>query len=159
MSKSKHIAKAQKKQGRLANIELINNPVEFRILDDSELPEVGSMVVADQVFAIGDKVDVVGLSKGKGFAGTIKRYNFAQQDNTHGNSRSHRVAGTTGQNQLPGRVFPGKKMPGHMGHERVCIKNLTIVKILPEDQVILVKGSVPGCVSAQLTVRKKPSRS
>ena len=129
--------------------------------DDSAL-EAGASINVEQVFAEGERVDIVGTSKGKGFAGTIKRFNFAQQDNTHGNSRSHRVAGTTGQNQLPGRVFPGKKMPGHMGAVTVCKQNLPIMRIIPEDRLVLVRGSIPGHINTRVVIRKSkrvPARS
>ena len=117
---------------------------EFR-LEPSELEayQLGSEIKVD-AFKDVKKVDVTGQSKGKGTAGTIKRYHFLHQDYTHVNSRSHRVPGSTGQNQTPGRVFKGKKMAGHMGAVRVTVQNLEIVKIDAENDVILVKGSVPG---------------
>ncbi|CAL4323521.1 50S ribosomal protein L3 [Buchnera aphidicola] len=90
------------------------------------------------------KVDVTGISKGKGFAGTIKRWNFSSQDATHGNSLSHRAPGSIGQNQTPGRVFKGKKMAGHMGNEKVTIQSLKLIKIDYENNVFLIKGSIPG---------------
>ena len=117
---------------------------EFR-LEPSEVEayQVGSEIKVD-AFQDVKKVDVTGESKGKGTAGTIKRYNFLHQDYTHGNSRSHRVPGSTGQNQTPGRVFKGKKMAGHMGNVRVTVQNLTIVRTDADKNLILVKGSVPG---------------
>ena len=99
------------------------------------------------------KVDVTGRSKGKGTAGTIKRYNFLHQDFTHGNSRSHRVPGSTGQNQTPGRVFKGKKMVGHMGDERVTVLDLELVRIDSARNLLLVKGAVPGANNGDLIVR------
>ncbi len=99
------------------------------------------------------KVDVAGQSKGKGFAGTVKRYNFRTQDATHGNSRSHRVPGSIGQNQTPGRVFPGKKMSGHMGDERVSALGLKLMRVDAERGLLLVKGAVPGATGGDVIVR------
>jgi len=96
---------------------------------------------------------VTGMSKGKGFAGTIKRHNFAGQDATHGNSISHRVAGSTGQCQTPGRVFKGKKMAGHMGAEQVSTRNLTIVRVDADRDLLLVKGAIPGARGGRVIVR------
>ena len=104
-------------------------------------------------FAKGQRVDVAGVSKGKGFAGAIKRWNFRSQDATHGNSISHRAPGSIGQCQTPGRVFKGKKMAGHLGNERVTVQNLTVVDVLPDDHVLLVKGAVPGAPGADVCVR------
>lgn len=98
-------------------------------------------------------VDVTGVSKGKGFAGVIKRHNFSMQDATHGNSRSHRAAGSTGQNQSPGRVFKGKRMAGHMGDERVTTQNLQLVRIDVERNLLLIKGAVPGAPGGVVLVR------
>ncbi len=91
-----------------------------------------------------NKIDITGYSKGKGFAGTIKRWNFKSQDSSHGNSLSHRVPGSIGQNQTPGRVFKGKKMSGHLGNERVTVQNLKIIDLNFKKKILLVKGSVPG---------------
>ena len=99
------------------------------------------------------KVDVTGQSKGKGTAGTIKRHNFHAQDFTHGNSRSHRVPGSIGQNQTPGHVFKGKKMVGRMGNERVTILSLDLVRIDEERNLLLVKGAVPGANNGDVIVR------
>ena len=115
---------------------------EFRVEDTSNF-EVGQKFEATH-FEEGAFVNVRSRSKGKGFAGTIKRHNFKGKDATHGNSISHRTPGSTGQCQFPGRVFKGKKMAGHMGDEMVTRKNLQIVKIDAEKKLILVKGSVPG---------------
>ena len=118
------------------------NIKEFRVEDTANL-EVGQKFEATH-FEEGAFVNVRSRSKGKGFAGTIKRHNFKGKDATHGNSISHRTPGSTGQCQFPGRVFKGKKMAGHMGDEMVTRKNLQIVKIDAEKKLILVKGSVPG---------------
>jgi large subunit ribosomal protein L3 len=127
---------------------------EFRV-DDGALPEeikVGGELKVDQ-FAPGQKVDVVGISKGKGFQGTVKRWNFTMGDATHGNSLSHRAPGSIGQRQSPGRVFPGKKMSGHMGHERVTAQNLEVVRVDAERNLLLVRGAVPGPAGADVVVR------
>jgi len=104
-------------------------------------------------FETGQKVDVTGTSIGKGFAGGVKRHNFAMQDATHGNSVSHRAPGSIGQNQTPGRVFKGKKMAGHMGDVRVTTQNLEVVKVDAERNLLLIKGAVPGAKNGQVTVR------
>ena len=130
---------------------------EFR-LDESEGDglELGAELKVDQ-FEEGQKVQVTGISKGKGFAGTIKRHNFRGQDNSHGNSISHRVPGSTGQCQTPGRVFKGKKMCGHMGSEQVSTKNLTVVKVDTDRDLILIKGAVPGSKGGRVIVRPTAS--
>lgn len=126
---------------------------EFR-LDNAEEVDLalGAELKAD-LFAEGQSVQVAGISKGKGFAGTIKRHNFRGQDATHGNSISHRVAGSTGMCQTPGRVFKGKKMSGHMGNVQVSTKNLTIVKVDSERDLLLIKGAVPGAKGGRVIVR------
>jgi len=117
---------------------------EFRLDDgEGEDLEVGGQVHVD-IFEQGQKVDVTGTSKGKGFQGVIKRYNFHMQDATHGNSLSHRAPGSIGQCQTPGRVFKGKKMSGHMGDARVTTQNLEVVRIDAERNMLLIKGAVPG---------------
>ncbi len=126
---------------------------EFR-LEPSELEAypVGAEIKVD-AFKDVKKVDVTGQSKGKGTAGTIKRHNFHAQDFTHGNSRSHRVPGSIGQNQTPGHVFKGKKMVGRMGNERVTILSLDLVRIDEERNLLLVKGAVPGANNGDVIVR------
>ena len=119
--------------------------------DDGEF-ETGAELKVD-LFEAGQRVDVTGISKGKGFAGTVKRHNFRMQDATHGNSVSHRVPGSIGQNQTPGRVFKGKKMAGHMGDERVTLQNLEVVKVDAERNLLLVKGAVPGAKGGHVRVR------
>ena len=128
---------------------------EFRI-DETQLEEFapGNEITVER-FEAGQYVDVAGTSIGKGYAGTIKRHNFRGQDATHGNSISHRVPGSIGQNQTPGRVFKGKKMSGHMGAERVTTQNLEIVSVDSERNLLLVKGAVPGHKDGRLYV--KPS--
>ncbi len=99
------------------------------------------------------KVDVVGYSKGKGFSGTIKRWNFKSQDSTHGNSLSHRVPGSIGQNQSPGKVFKGKKMAGHLGNDKITVKNLKVIKLYIKKKILLVKGSIPGANNGNVIIR------
>lgn len=126
---------------------------EFRLEDNEggEL-EVGSEIKVDQ-FEAGQKVDVSGTTIGKGFAGTVKRHNFATQDATHGNSLSHRAPGSIGQNQTPGRVFKGKKMSGHMGNTKRSIQNLEVVRVDADRNLILIKGAVPGAAGGDVIVK------
>ena len=105
------------------------------------------------MFEAGEKVDVTGTSKGKGFAGAVKRHNFRMQDATHGNSLAHRAPGSIGQCQTPGRVFKGKKMAGQMGDERVTTQNLEIVRVDEERNLLLIKGAVPGAAGGAVMVR------
>ena len=126
---------------------------ELRLIDEEGADlEAGAELKVDQ-FETGQKVDVTGTSIGKGFAGAVKRHNFAMQDATHGNSLSHRAPGSIGQCQTPGRVFKGKKMAGHMGDARVTTQNLEVVKIDTERNLLLIKGAVPGAKNGQVTVR------
>ncbi len=140
-----HFAKAGSLAGR--------GTWEFR-LDGSETTELvaGATLGVDQ-FEAGQKVDVTGISKGKGFAGTIKRWNFAGQDATHGNSVSHRVPGSIGQNQSPGRVFKGKKMSGQMGNRRVTEQNLVVARVDTERNLLLIRGAVPGAAGTDVYIR------
>lgn len=115
--------------------------------------KVGGEIAIGDVFKEGQMVDVAGITKGKGFAGTIKRHHFTMGDATHGNSLSHRSPGSIGQRQTPGRVFKGKRMAGHMGNERQSIINLQIVKVDAERNLIAVKGSVPGANGGDVIVR------
>jgi large subunit ribosomal protein L3 len=105
------------------------------------------------IFQSGQLVDVAGTTKGKGFAGVVKRHHFATQDSTHGNSVSHRVPGSIGQNQTPGRVFKGKRMAGHMGNVRRTAENLEVVRVDADRNLILVKGAVPGAANGRVFVR------
>ena len=133
-----------------AGVEAGRGLWEFRI--EGEEFTLGQEINVD-VFADVKKVDVTGTSKGKGFAGTVKRWNFRTQDATHGNSLSHRVPGSIGQNQTPGRVFKGKKMAGHMGAERVTVQSLEVVRVDDERKLLLVKGAVPGATGSDLIVK------
>ncbi|UQB42010.1 50S ribosomal protein L3 [Thiomicrospira microaerophila] len=127
---------------------------EFRV-DGEELSaySVGTEVTVDK-FSDVSVVDVIGTTKGKGFQGGVKRHNFRTQDATHGNSLSHRVLGSIGQNQTPGRVFKGKKMAGHMGAVRQTTLNLELVRVDVENGLLLVKGAVPGAKGSTVIVRK-----
>jgi len=129
----------------------------FRVLREFRTDDLGEVepgaVLGIDVFAIGDKVNISGISKGRGFQGTIKRHGFSRGPETHG-SRNHRKPGSIGNSAWPGRVFKGKKLPGHMGTNRETVKNLTIVDIKHEDNLLLVKGAVPGFKTGILEVRK-----
>ena len=125
---------------------------EFRLAEAEEAPAVGSELTVER-FAVGQKVDVAGKSKGKGFQGVIKRWNFSMQDATHGNSLSHRAPGSIGQCQTPGRVFKGKKMSGHMGAESVTTQGLEVVRVDVERNLLLIKGAVPGAPGGDVIVR------
>ena len=125
---------------------------EFRLDASDEAPAVGSELTVGR-FEAGQKVDVAGKSKGKGFQGVIKRWNFSMQDATHGNSLSHRAPGSIGQCQTPGRVFKGKKMSGHMGAENVTTQGLEIVRVDVERNLLLIKGAVPGAPGGDVIVR------
>jgi large subunit ribosomal protein L3 len=141
-----HYAKAKVEAGR--------GLWEFRV-DAKDLGkyQVGGELKADEVFKTGQIVDVAGVTKGKGFQGTIKRWNFTMGDATHGNSLSHRSPGSIGQRQTPGRVFPGKKMAGHMGATRQSMMNLEVVKIDSEKHLIAIRGSVPGAPGGNVIIR------
>jgi len=143
-SQAGHFAKAGVEAGR--------SSWELRLDGDQEELEVGGSITVDQ-FEVGQKIDVTGTSKGKGYAGVIKRWNFKMQDATHGNSISHRAPGSIGQCQTPGRVFKGKKMAGHMGDERVTTQNLEIVRVDAERNLLLIKGAVPGAPGGDVIVR------
>jgi len=140
-----HFAKAKTGPGR--------GLWEFR-LDSADVGkfDVGAELKAD-VFTEGQIVDVAGVTRGKGFQGTIKRWNFTMGDATHGNSLSHRSPGSIGQRQTPGRVFKGKKMAGHMGHVNETIQNLRVVRVDVERNLLLVRGAIPGAPGGDVVVR------
>ena len=141
-----HYAKAKVEAGR--------GLWEFRVeAGDLGKFAVGGELKADELFTIGQKVDVAGVTKGKGFQGTIKRYHFTMGDATHGNSLSHRSPGSIGQRQTPGRVFPGKKMAGQMGNVNRSSINLEVVKIDTERHLIAIKGAVPGAPGGNVIIR------
>ncbi|WP_438971764.1 50S ribosomal protein L3 [Methylophaga sp.] len=138
-----HFAKAQAAAGRKV--------AEFRVEELNEL-ELGAELKVD-LFENGQQIDVSGITKGKGFAGVVKRYGFRGGDATHGNSLSHRAPGSIGQCQTPGRVFKGKKMAGHMGDKKRTLQNLSIVKVDAERNLLLIKGSVPGATGSDVIIR------
>jgi len=138
-----HFAKANSEAGR--GIWELRNEGE-------EAFGVGSEITVE-TFEVGQKIDVTGTSKGKGFAGGVKRWNFTMQDATHGNSLSHRAPGSIGQCQTPGRVFKGKNMAGHLGAERVTIQNLEVVRVDSERNLLLIKGAIPGAPGGNVIVR------
>ena len=136
-----------------AKVEAGDLMMEFRLEDTDEGEfEAGNELKVD-LFEEGQKVDVIGTTIGKGFAGAIKRWNFSMQDATHGNSLAHRAPGSIGQNQTPGRVFKGKKMAGHMGNVRRTVQNLEVVRVDAERNVLLIKGAVPGHRGGKVVVR------
>jgi LSU ribosomal protein L3P len=140
-----HYAKAKVEPGR--------GLWEFRLnADESGKYEVGAELTAEAVFSVGQTVDVAGVSKGKGFQGTIKRHHFKMGDATHGNSLSHRAPGSIGQRQTPGRVFPGKKMAGHMGAVNRTVQGLEVVKVDAERHLIAIKGAVPGATGGDVVI-------
>ena len=133
-----------------ANSEAGSSSYEFHSGDGAEF-KVGDQITVES-FEVGQIVDVRGQSKGKGFQGVVKRWNFRMQDATHGNSLSHRAPGSIGQNQSPGRVFKGKKMAGHMGARRVTVQNLEVVKVDVERNLLLIRGAVPGAPGGDVVV-------
>ena len=156
------VTKGQQKTSRLnksqighmmkAGVETGRGYWEFRTDGLSESFQLGATLTVDR-FVDGQHIDVVATSKGKGFQGGVKRWNFAMQDATHGNSISHRAPGSIGQNQTPGKVFKGKKMSGQMGAKRVTTQNLKIVRVDPDRHLILVKGAVAGAPSGDVLIR------
>jgi len=157
LKKFNNLNKSQKEFFKKINI----NPgsmAEFK-LDDNEIThEVGSHLTAD-IFEVGQHVDVTGISKGKGYAGVIKRHNFAMQDATHGNSLAHRAHGSIGQCQTPGRVWKGKKMSGHMGNQQKTIQSLKIVDMDVQNNVIYIKGAIPGFNGSEVKIKPSIKKS
>jgi large subunit ribosomal protein L3 len=151
--KASHVSKPEAGHFASAKVEAGDSLAEFRLDDgdDGEFAQ-GNEIKVD-LFQVGQKVDVIGTTIGKGFAGTVKRHHFSMQDATHGNSLSHRAPGSIGQNQSPGRVFKGKKMSGHMGNVRRTVQNLVVVRVDAERNLILVKGAVPGHRGGRVIVR------
>lgn len=150
--KAKHLTKAQAGQFAKAGVEAGRALMEFRLAEGEEAPEVGGELTVS-LFAAGQKIDVTGTSKGKGFQGAVKRWNFSTQDASHGNSLSHRAPGSIGQCQTPGRVFKGKKMAGQMGNVRCTVQGLEVVRVDAERNLLLVKGAVPGATGSDVIVR------
>jgi large subunit ribosomal protein L3 len=151
--KASRVSKSEAGHFAAAKVEAGNLMAEFRLDDSDEADfDLGSEVTVE-LFEEGQKVDVVGTSIGKGFAGVIKRYHFSMQDATHGNSLAHRAPGSIGQNQTPGRVFKGKKMSGHMGNVQRTIQNLVVVRVDSERNLLLIRGAVPGSKGGRVIVR------
>ena len=142
-SEAGHFAKASAEAGSFTSESRVDSVEEY---------ELGSELKVD-IFEAGQKVDVTGTTIGKGFAGVLKRYNFAGKDATHGNSINHRTPGSIGQNQTPGRVFKGKKMSGHMGAVRQTTQNLSVVSVDAEKNLLLIQGAVPGAKGGNILVK------
>lgn len=147
--KASRLSKAEAGHFAKANVEAGRGVMEFRT---EEALSIGDELTVAQ-FEAGQKVDVTGSSKGKGFQGGVKRWNFRTQDMTHGNSLSHRAPGSIGQCQTPGRVWKGKKMAGHMGAEQVTTQSLEIVRVDAENNLLLIKGAVPGATGSDVIVK------
>lgn len=150
--KASHVKKPMAGHFAKAEIEAGDMLCEFRVTSIDDFTAGQVLTVAD-VFNEGQYVDVSAVSKGKGFAGTVKRHNFRTQDATHGNSRSHRVPGSIGQNQSPGRVFKGKKMAGHMGNRRCTTQSLELIRVDKERNLLLIKGAIPGAPGVRVEVK------
>jgi large subunit ribosomal protein L3 len=140
-----HFAKAGVQAGSLLG--------EFPLAEDQASSMVLGQLVSAEIFSPGQKVDVTGTTQGKGFAGTIARHNFGSQRASHGNSRSHNVPGSIGMAQDPGRVFPGKKMPGHDGDVKRTVQNLEVARVDVARQLVLIKGAVPGSKGGHVVIR------
>ena len=151
--KSNRLNKAEAGVFAKAGVEAGSGLIEFRLSAEEDENYAIGKTVDVSLFSVGQHVDVTGLSKGKGFAGNIKRHNFSSQRASHGNSLSHRVPGSIGQCQDPGRVFPGKKMPGHLGAKRVTTQNLEIIRVDAERNLLLIKGAVPGAKNGDVLVK------
>lgn len=150
--KASHVSKPMAGHFAKAEIEAGDMSCEFRV-DSIDNFTLGQVLTVSDVFAEGQFVDVSAITKGKGFAGTVKRHNFRTQDATHGNSRSHRVPGSIGQNQSPGRVFKGKKMAGHMGNKRCTVQTLELVRVDKDRNLLLIKGAIPGAPGARVEIK------
>ncbi len=156
---TKNLSKAEeghlKKAGLTQKLRFLHS---FRVTEISETDKVGAEVTVGSVFAAGDKIRVVGTSKGKGFAGVVKRHNFKGGPRTHGQSDRERAPGSIGQTTTPGRVYPGKRMAGRMGNDRVTVRGLKVVSVDTEKNILFVKGVVPGGVNGLLIVSKELHR-
>ena len=151
--KANRINKAEAGHFAKAGVEAGRTLVEFRLEENEGADiEVGSEITVE-IFNDTKKIDVTGTSKGKGFQGAIKRWNFSSQRMTHGNSLSHRAPGSIGQNQSPGKVFKGKKMAGQLGNKQVTTQSLEVVRVDVENNLLLVKGAVPGATGGDLIVK------
>jgi large subunit ribosomal protein L3 len=151
--KASRVSKPKAGQFAAAKVEAGDLMSEFRLDDTDEGEYELGQAIKVNLFSEGQKVDVIGTTIGKGFAGVIKRHNFHMQDATHGNSLAHRAPGSIGQNQTPGRVFKGKKMSGHMGNVRRTAQNLEVVRVDEERNLLLIKGAVPGHAGGRVIVQ------
>lgn len=151
--RASRVTKAQAGHLAKAGVEAGEITKEFRVTAETAAQYAAGAAVPVTLFAAGQKVDVQGTSIGKGYAGTIKRHNFSSQRASHGNSRSHNVPGSIGMAQDPGRIFPGKRMTGHMGDETVTTQNLDVVRVDEARSLLLIKGAVPGSKGGFVTVR------
>ena len=149
--KTNRVSKAEAGHFAKANTGAGDGLWEFRTLELAEI-ELGSEIKVDR-FQVGQKVDVTGTSKGKGFQGGVKRHNFSMQDATHGNSISHRAPGSIGQCQTPGKVWKGKKMAGQMGSVRKTVQSLEVIRVDLDNNLLLIKGAVPGATGANVVVK------
>lgn len=151
--RASRVSKAAKGHYAKAGVEAGNSLGEFKVADDQLANLTAGSVVAVDIFTPGSLVDVTGTTKGKGFSGVIKRHHFSSNRASHGNSRSHNTPGSIGQRQDPGRVFPGKKMAGHLGDVQVTAQNLEVVRVDTARGLLLIKGAVPGCKGGKIVVR------
>ncbi len=151
--KANRVTKPEAGHFAKAGVEAGEALVEFRVDADKLASLKAGDSLSVEIFAAGQLVDVSGTSIGKGFAGAIKRHNFSSNRASHGNSRSHNVPGSIGQAQDPGRVLPGKRMPGHLGDRAATVQNLEVVRVDAERQLLLVKGAVPGSKGNEVVVR------
>lgn len=153
-NKASRVSRALRGHFAKSRVPMLGIMHEFKFPGDADMSVFQSGQVMDlNAFIEGDLVDVTAVSKGKGFSGVIKRWNFSTQDATHGNSLSHRSAGSIGQRQTPGRVFKGKKMAGRMGNKRITVQSLAIVKFNHETGILLIKGAVPGAKNSSIIVK------
>jgi len=150
--KASRVTKPMAGHFRKAGVEAGHYIHEFRLADDEGAELASGAEITVSIFAPGQKVDVRGVTKGRGFAGVIRRHHFSSQDTTHGNSLSHRAPGSIGQNQSPVRVFKGKRMAGHLGSAARCQQNLEVFRIDAERNLLLIRGSVPGPAGGRLIV-------
>ena len=150
--KTSKVSKPEAGHFAAAGVEAGTGLWEFRLDGSDEAFEVGAELTVAR-FEQGQKVDVAGQSKGKGFQGGVKRWNFRTQDATHGNSLSHRAPGSIGQNQSPGRVFKGKKMAGQMGNKQITVQTLDVVRVDAERGLLLIRGAVPGAIGGDVIVK------
>jgi large subunit ribosomal protein L3 len=155
-AKVKNVSKPLRGHYAKAKVEPGRKLVEFRV-DETNLPEIGAEIIATH-YLPGQFVDVIGTTIGKGFAGVMKRWNFAGLEASHGVSVSHRSHGSTGQRQDPGKVFKGKKMAGHLGVERVTISNLQVVQVDADQGIVYIKGAVPGAENSYVLVKDAVKR-